>query len=60
MSELFTTLVPIDAEPEVRADIERDLGEFVANAQGAGLVCEVGLESTSAGDVFIVRIDGDE
>jgi hypothetical protein len=59
VSELFTTLVPVDAPPAERADIERDLGEFVANAQASGLVCVVGVETTSAGDMFIVRMYDD-
>lgn len=55
----FTTLIPLDASDVERAAMQDDLAAFCSNLKESGKEPTVGVETTSAGDVFIVTVEGE-
>ena len=55
----FTQLIPLAANDCERAALKDDLAAFVANLKESGVEPTVGVEATSAGDVFIVTCEGE-
>lgn len=60
MTEMtFTQLIPLDASDEERAATMDDLAAFCSNLKESGKAPTLGVEPTSAGDVFIVTVEGE-
>jgi hypothetical protein len=55
----FTQLIPLDATDDERAATMEDIAAFCANLKESGKEPTVGVEATSAGDVFIVTVEGE-
>jgi hypothetical protein len=55
----FTQLIPLDATDDERAELQADLAALCSNLKESGKEPTVGVEATSAGDVFIVTVEGE-